>query len=268
MQDLNLLEVHRPRRVPNGTDHPDSVFGKEGANLFSELLRRLICRHFVSVDREDQVTAGNRPWSACDVAAEVDGHRRLDRRRRNHVIVRALIRFENEPSIGRLTANRPECPHEVFHIIAANSEEHGARRAGSNHDPRVLMIVVVEGRRVRSVHPTNRLRVYLPRRSPRDRMSVRENLIRPVMWVPGRCSGGTDDSPAFLVLTHKAQTPTRIQGFFFRDDSANGPPIEAGGRRTTEHDKGWIRRGIFKAGPPFDESFNPTYDRARVVIAR
>src|SRR2546421_12989403 len=86
------------------------------------------------------------------------------------------------------------------------------------------------------------------------------------MWMPGRCGGGTHDSPTFLVLTHESQTPTRIQGFFFRDDSANGPPIEAGGRRTTEHDKGGIPRGILQAGPPVDESFQTTYNPRRGVI--
>src|SRR6266852_8255300 len=169
------------------------------------------------------------------------------------MVVRPLIRLENEPAISGL---RPNGLHRIgkhIGIVSADSEQNRTGRMGSDHKPVVLVIVIVESRGELLVHLDDRRGVNLPRRSPPGRTSVGEDLIGPVLRSPRRRRERADDSPSVLVPSNVTEARGGPEHLTPRHDLPDGVPIERRRRGGAQHDESGVRGAVFETSPPFNQ---------------
>src|SRR3989442_5336733 len=120
--------MERPRLVTDGPDEPHRVPGPQGSDDVTEPLRRLVGRSIESIHLDDDMAAANRVGPPGHLSVDLNGRSRLAARSRKYVIVRPLVRLEDEPTGGRLAPDRPHPGRPGLGIRPADSEQERAGR--------------------------------------------------------------------------------------------------------------------------------------------
>ena len=123
--DLELFEVHGSRGFPHGADRPHAVPWREGPNDIAESLRRLIrdeVERLPPSHGNHDMASDNRPRVRDDGPLDVHGRPGpRDLGVVEDVVVRSLVRLEEEPTIRRFPTQAGEGRRKLARVVPTNS---------------------------------------------------------------------------------------------------------------------------------------------------
>jgi len=229
--DLNLLDVDRARRIANRPYGADAVAReqrpRDPSKLLGWLVDRAIDPRSPAGDRHHDVAPGERLRRRNNDATDRQGREGNHRGLGHDVVIRPLVRFEEQPAVDRFRAEGTKGIRQDGRILPADAAQHWAWGPRREDDRTVRIVVVVERRREASVHLDDGPFIHVAQGTPPRGMAVCENLVRAISRSPADRRQRSDAPSALLVSARASATRSRVQRLFDGHDPADRSPVQA-----------------------------------------